>query len=279
MKSTSLAKYVISLLPILASCSGKTYPEAESMLTTIRQNIDQGNFADAITMMDSLDSRYPEATTVRAQVLALRPAAIEGNTIVQIASADSVIAVTTQVIDSLTGQFVHVMNPALVENYYAPISVNKSSLINTTAVYPRVDEEYNFYIVCSHAGKNLGLYALQLDCNGMTAKTNDIPAGDERSFSTQYGEKAVFSEADAEEIGKLAQSAMHVGGTITFLGRKTNATLKLSPAEIDAIASSYAFSQAHKDLTLAKIRREKLERQLQIARNQKANAVAPSDQQ
>lgn len=278
MKSTTLAKYILGLLPIISSCSGKTYPEAESLLSSIEQSINHGNYAEALVMMDSLDSKFPEATVIRTQSLALRPTAIEGNTLMQIATADSLIAATSQTIDSLSGKFVHIVNPALVENYYAPISANKSSLINTTVVYPRVDEEYNFYIVCSHAGKNIGLYALQLDCNGLTAKTNDIPEGDERSFSTQYGEKAVFSEADAEDLGKLAQSAMNSGGTITFLGRKGNATLKLSATDIDAIGSSYAYSQAHKDLTLAKIRREKLERQLQIARNQKANAASNAEQ-
>jgi len=268
--------FLILIFPLIAgiySCSSsKSDSEAKALLQSIQTDLNDGKFESALSKMDSLDKRYPNATAIRSEALKSRPKAMEGYTLQQIAKEDSAIAFAQKTLDSLHSQFTHVVNPKLIENYYVVKNVRKPTLMASTAIEPRVDEDFNFYIVCSLQGSDIGLYALELKTAGEIAKTKDIPQGDERSITSALGQKAIFSESDAEDLGRLAMNAT-TDGTITFIGRKGSKTIKLSTKEINAIGSSYMYSQTHKSLTLAKIRREKLERQLQIARNQMANVV------
>ena len=276
-----LYRSAIILLPALAcftACGVKSSSEAETMLSSIQSDIATGHFQQAIATMDSLDRRFPNETAIRAEAIKLRPSAIEGVTIAEIASADSAIAATNKTIDSLAGEFTHIVNPALVENYHVIKSCKKPALMTSTAIEPRVDEDYNFYIVASLQGKNIGLNSLTLTSGGLSATTNVIPEGDERSFASALGQKAVFSEIDAEELGILATKNKGNSATLTFNGRSGSKQITLSPSEVNGIADSYTFAKAHKTLLLAKIRREKLERQLQIARNQIAN-MSPQSQE
>lgn len=274
MKKKTLAILMLPLLAGVCSCGSKTPGEAESMLQSIRDDMSAGRFDRAIVAMDSLDSRFPDATAIRSEALKIRPAAIEGATIAEIATADSTIAAVRKTIDSLSSLFDHVVNHKLVENYYVIRSARKPDIMTSTAIEPRVDEDFNFYLICSLQGKNIGLNSLTLSTGSASATTNTIPEGDERSFASALGQKAVFSEADAEDLGRLALASRGADGTLTFNGRSGSKNLRLSASDLRAIADSYQFSQAHKSLVLAQIRREKLERQLQIARNQMANMTA-----
>ncbi len=271
MKTKTFLILILPLIIGIYSCGSSKYnSEAEAMLQSIQTDINDGKFESALSKMDSLDKRYPHATAIRSEALKSRPKAMEGYTLQLIAKEDSAIAFAQKTLDSLHSQFTHVVNSKLVENYYVVKSARKQSLMTSTAIEPRIDEDFNFYIVCSLQGSDIGLYALELKTAGEIAKTKDIPQGDERSIKSALGQKAIFSESDAEDLGRLAMHAT-TDGTITFIGRKGSKTIKLSAKEINAIGSSYIYSHTHKSLTLAKIRREKLERQLQIARNQIAN--------
>lgn len=263
---------LLTVLASSASCGNKSNTEAQAMLRDIQAEIECGQYSHALEIMDSLDSRFPAATSERSEALKLRPKAMEGYTINQISVADSILMATQQMIENLSSGFEHIVNPKLVENYYVIKSAKKANLMTSTAIEPRVDEDYNFYLVGSLTGNDIGLYAIELTIGETTARSNEIPSGDERVFTSALGTKAVFSESDAEEIGKLAADSDASKGIITFIGRKGSKKLNLTAGEVEAIGNSYLYSKAHKNLMLAKIRREKLERQLQIARNQIANS-------
>jgi hypothetical protein len=60
-------------------------------------------------------------------------------------------------------------------------------------------------------------------------------------------------------------------------GGKGSVNIKLSAADCEAISASWQFATLKDNLRRALIERERLERQLQIARDQKANAPAANN--
>lgn len=268
-KSSFMAALAAGLL--LSSCGKGHSPEALAIREAIDEAINQERFAQAVELMDSLNSAYPEEIELRTEVLKLRPSVMEGYTISEIAIADSALAATEMSIEQLSPSFEHIENKALVENYYVAKNGKVKNLMNATAVEARLDEDFTFYVIASLQGKNIGLNSISLEVGGETASTNVIPEGDERAISGVTGQKAVFSGPDAEEIGILASSHRDSASKITFNGRSGSKTIDLTPEQTAAIGDTYLYSKALQDLRLGRIRREKLERQLQISRNQKAN--------
>lgn len=258
------------------SCgSSEKFPEARAMSESIDSAMSVGQYALAVELMDSLDKTYPLATQIRTEVLRKRPEAMEGLTLQMIAKADSVLAAAEMTIDTLSGKFEHVENKALVENYYVARDGKVRGLMNATGVEPRLDEEFTFYIIASLQGKKIGLNSISLTIGPSTASSNVIPEGDERSIVTPGGQKAVFSGPDAEELGQLAAANPGAASVLTFRGSKGEHTINLSPAQTTALGDSYKYAAAKKEQRFGSLNREKLERQLQIARNQSANIPRP----
>lgn len=268
-KNISFASVATCLL--LFSCGNSHNSGALALRESIDSAISQGKYSDAIVLMDSLDSAYPEEVELRSDVLRMRPSVIEGLTISEISLADSVLAEAEMAIEQLAPAFEHVENKALVENYYVSKAGKVKNLMNATGIEARLDEDFTFYIIASLQGKNIGLNSITLETDGQKASTNIIPEGDERSITGVTGQKAVFSGPDAEEIGALAAEHRGSNSSITFNGRSGEKTINLTSEQTAALADTYLYSQALQNLRISKIRREKLERQLQISRNQKAN--------
>ena len=258
---------------ILFSCGNSHNSDALALRESIDSAISQSRYYDAIMLMDSLDKAYPEEVELRSDALRLRPTVMEGLTIQEISLADSALAEAEIAIEQLAPQFEHVENKALVENYYVSNTGKVKNLMTSTAVEARLDEDFTFYLIASLQGKNIGLNSITLDVDGQKASTAIIPEGDERAIYGVTGQKAVFSGPDAEEIGALAASHRGSVASITFNGRSGEKTISLTPEQTTALADTYIYSQALQNLRISKIRREKLERQLQITRNQKANIL------
>lgn len=262
----------IALASLAASCGGSgVAPGAEALCKSIDSATAASDYATAILLLDSLDSAYPQEVKLRIEMMKQRPAIMEGLTINEIAQADSALASAKSVIDSLSPLFEHVENKALVENYYVAKAAGVKNLMGATAIEPRLDEEYAFYVIASLQGKTIGLNSLRMTIDGTSATTEVIPEGDERSIKGATGQKAVFSGKDVDALGELAAANPGKSATLTFVGRTGSKDITLTPAQTTAFADTYRYSRALNDLRFASMRREKLERQLQIARNQKAN--------
>ena len=185
-------------------------------------------------------------------------------------------AYAQMLVDSLSKMFEKISDPKLVEAYYVHKKGKVPDIMSATAVEPRLDEQFGFYIVSSLQGKNIGLNSIGLSVNGHEAYSGIIPYGDDRSFSGSNGQKTVFSGKDVEEIGILAANNPE-SGKLVFRGNKGSHTIAITQRQVVAIGDAYKYSEARKSLVSAQILREKLERKLQIARNQMANIVSSED--
>ncbi len=262
----------------MSSCGSdnKEQNAAEAALASADSLISCGDYTQALEALDSIEARYPQMIEVRRKAHDLRPVAVEKLTIKQIQSADSLIATTQQRLSELEGNFNHISGNGL-EGYYLPKSYTSSGFTNTTGVQPRVnDADGMFYLVASNTGNPLNINQVALVIGGQEYASEVIPAASERSTKIEGGEIATFLPEEVNAIGASASEAGVPVTEIVLIGTKGRKKVKISPVQGTDIAKAWQYGTQKNQLKSALMLREKLDRRLQIARDQLANRI-PDD--
>lgn len=234
---------------------------------------------EAMALMDSVDKLYPSQIEARRKVTAMRPKAIEQASILQIAKADSIIAATTIQLAELEPKMKHIDGGDL-DGYYVADGATKGAFMNTTGIQARVnDHDFGFYIVAQTRGKKPGISQVAVNTATAECQSQAIPAGSARVVDIEGSELATFLAEEVAELGAwCADNAADIKGAMIF-GSKGNQRVALTPAQAQALATAWQFSSAKTRHINALMLREKLDRQLQVARDQIANTAADPDQQ
>ncbi len=263
---------LIAAVAALTSCD-KNPEEALSKeyMERVTQAMDNGQYALAMDWMDSVDQRCPTQIEARKQVTSLRAKAIEKVTISQISFADSLLAATQLEIEQLSPLMKHIPGDDL-EGYYVVADAYKPGFINSTGVEPRVnDADYNFYIVAQNKGKEIGISQITLNTATSELSSQALPANTARLQTVEGGELASFLPEEVNDLGCWASANPVKGAVIN--GRKGNVPVKLTDKQAAAFGTAWKFSNAQLQNRRARIMREKLERQLQIARDHQAASL------
>jgi hypothetical protein len=119
-----------------------------------------------------------------------------------------------------------------------------------------------------NAGKNIALNKIVITLADGSNFAIDVPVSD--------GTMASIAPERVNELGEYLTEKPQTA-TATVSGGKGSVNIKLSAADCEAISASWQFATLKDNLRRALIERERLERQLQIARDQKANAPAANN--
>lgn len=267
--------FVLAAAIALASCNGDNAERdaAERELASADSLISQGDYNGALISLDSIEARYPKMIDVRRRVHDLRPLAVEKLTVSQIRTADSLIASAQQALSELEGSFNHISGDGL-EGYYLPKSYTDKGFTNTTGIQPRVnDADGLFYIVASNKGNILGINQVALIVDGNEVLSGVIPSGSERTARIEGSEIATFLPEEVSVLGESASNAAVPVTEIALIGQKGRKKATLSAAQGSDIAKAWRYGNEKNKLKSALILREKLDRRLQIARDQLANRI------
>lgn len=271
----------LAIAAMMASCS-QADPDkkaAQELLAEATRLMGEGNAEQALALMDTIDTKYASQVDVRREALGLRPRAIEQVTMRQISVADSLLAATQIEINELQGAFTHVSGDDL-EGYYI-VSGAKGGFINSTGIEPRVnDANHMFYIVAQISGKTIGINQIILSGADGSMASQTIPASSARVAAIEGSELASFLP---EEVNDLGQWAAEHSGSIskaTVAGTKGKQEVKLSADQAAAIGKAWRYASAMQRHRQAALLREKLDRRLQVARDQAAqHAPEATDEQ
>lgn len=277
-------KYVAMALSaiVVMSCS-KENPDkkaAEGLLTQIESQIEIGNYQQAMLLMDSVDRTYRDQIDIRKKVTALRPKAIEAVTLEQISSTDSIIAFAQAEIDRLSPLMKHIADEDLKEGKYVVADTYKANIMNTTTIEPRVnDYDYSFYIVANCYGKKIGISQISLSSAEGEFASEPIPSTSSRRMEVETSEIATFLPEEVADLGEWASNNYSKITGANIIGTKDNLKVKLTPQQASAFATAWNFSKENQKLKNVVALRIKLDRQLQVARDQIANTtVYPSEE-
>lgn len=260
----------------LVACGGKSQEtiDAETMLAEARDAITEGNPQHSIEILDSLQKKYPSEIEVQREAIKIRPQAMEAITISELSTVDSLIACFSATHESLAPTMRLISDKNLVEPYYVPASTYSPNFLNTTGIQPRVSEIGQFYIISSINGRPIKHMSITLKSTNGEVSTGAVGYDGDSNYRSGNSEMVTYMPEQCDTLGIFVNENIDNQITLTFNGESgKKISEKLSKTAVKSIADAYNFSKSiimSRDLA---VKRQKLERQLQIARDQIARTA------
>ena len=259
----------------LSACADKEAQGAAELYAQTEQALAERNFSGAITLLDTLNSRYPKQTEVRRNALQLRAKAIEGLTSDSIEAVSRRLAEATLAVQQLQPGFKYVKSTTGLDGYYIPSSAS-DKVMTGTMIQPRITEKGYFYIVANVQGRAIGLTSLDFIDGASSISSSAISPV--RVVKVEGSESASFNQEDLVGGGQWILDHPQASKVI-IRGTKGDATVKLDARLRTQLADCYRYASAIQAQRLETVKREKFERMLATARDQIANLPNPEAEQ
>lgn len=268
------------LLALICACGGKQEnPQARELLDNANAAFEQQDYAQATTLLDSLQKTFPSELGIQRESMALRPKVIEQTALLQLQQLDSLDAADTSTLTALKPALKWVKTPGMIEGYWIDAKAYNPNFMNTTGIEARVNEIGQFYIVSSvNPAGTLKHTSVTLKTGSESVTTQTVPYDGESNYRLGGGEVITFSPEQSDTIGFTAMQAVNANpsatGTLIFNGAKNTKSIRLNAAQTAAIANAYRYSSAVIRARDNQVQRQKLNRTIEIARQQAAKTSA-----
>ena len=268
------------LLALMCSCGGKQEnPQARELLDNANAAFEQQDYDLATTLLDSLQKTFPSELGIQRESMALRPKVIEQTALLQLQQLDSLDAADTSTLTALKPALKWVKTPGMIEGYWIDAKAYNPNFMNTTGIEARVNEIGQFYIVSSvNPAGTLKHTSVTLKTGSESVTTQTVPYDGESNYRLGGGEVITFSPEQSDTIGFTAMQAVNANpsatGTLIFNGAKNTKSIRLNAAQTAAIANAYRYSSAVIRARDNQVLRQKLNRTIEIARQQTAKTSA-----
>ena len=271
LKGISKIAALLAVALAAASCGDSDKAGAQELYNQAQTQIDNGNYKGALVLLDTLASRYPAQTEIRRGGLRLRAMAMEGSALDSIGPADAALADATIRVQEWGPKFEYIKSSVGLEGYFLPKGVD-SKVMTATGIQARVSDKGLLYYVVNVQGRRIGLNSFAFVAGGDEISSQAI--SDVRIISVEGSESASFNPEETEDMAAWLEA--HPGSVkVVFIGSKGRTDIKMSEKLRNEILDCYNYSKALQDQRRASLRREKLERMLQVARDQLANMPVP----
>lgn len=268
------AALFVAAMPWMVSCGGGSGEEAEAqaMLTSAKQLVESNLLDSSIAVTDSLCRKFPSQIEIVKEAMHLKATTLKQKFTLELAQADSIIAVQAPTVQSIAGKFKVVKTPEMIEGYRVLKSLAGTQLLNTTSIEPRVDDGGNIYIVSllhGHAAQHDHLIASVK--GGASETTDTIPYDKARNYRFSDGgvsnEMVTFHYDECDRFCQFIIDNADKAITLTFKGRSSY-SMPLSDKLKQAIVESFSYSKAMQTGLKAEHDKLLLTRKLEIANKQ-----------
>lgn len=269
IKGTTLLSAVL----LAAGCSSDRVKEkAEELYAQSLESRSQGNYEEAVKLLDSIDHAYPAAIDVRRKATALRPLLMEQLTNRQLEIADSVSAVSSWRLDSMKKYNLPVSN--VIENYFVSSAEGRVNVAAVPGLHARMSPDGRFYIVATAPG-HLGLTSVSVESDGETVSSPAISYDGERSDRSGANDVITFVEAECDELGSFIMRHRNSPVLVTYSG-KNSRTLSLAANQKEGVATLYETSALVRECKKQELEKQRLTRVLEVVRSQIARTASDS---
>ncbi len=272
--ASKLIPLIVAIVVVAVGCKEKTTTTtspAQEELTRANALVEQGEYAEALKMFDDIDSLYAGEVDVRREVVRLRPKVIEQYCNAQLAEIDSMMAFAEARRASLLPKMVQATVAGFDDGYSTASAGYNANFYSTTGIQARVTTVGDYYIVSSLTGNPLRHHSITFTTADGSVTTPTVESGDEMGITTGSGEVVTYFGEAPDQIGQLASQAMlndMPSATVTLHGAKGDREVKLTPAQIEGLATAWEFSDNFKQLRSLSIDRDRLKATLATARRQ-----------
>lgn len=255
---------------VITACSDGDKDKAQALYNEATAAVEDGEYSKAIELLDSIDKAYPSQVNLRRTGMHLKAKAIEGYTVAELQTTDSLLAVATSDSEAMKEVVTFVSNP--VEGYYVASTQKDVAVEANEGLHSRISPDGVFYVISSAKAGTLST-GVELSANGVRATSAQIQPDGERNDRSRGSEIITFTQMECDTLGHFALD--HVGEplTLTFTGEK-NRSITLPAAHAKALADMYAAANIFRRLRLLQLKKNKLEQQLTIARSQQARTYS-----
>ena len=258
----------------LGGCKGESpeHKAAAALDAQVDSLIAAGQYRQAVVIIDSLNRTYPKEIEIRKGTNLKRSKAFEGLATTQIPVLEARIDSLRQAIDAMEPDFKIMKPSAALPGYGVYKTAAGTDFMAAPTVQARVNTDIHdaadtHWTLSVNAGRNIGLQSVSVSLsNGGTYDMKVVSADGQTGTVSP---EAATPLAEAITDGATA--------TVTAMGSNGKAVFKLSSAQLTAIAQSCRFAGDKAALRAALIDRERVDRMLQIARDQSANAATAPD--
>ncbi len=256
----------------LGSCGGNADNSAHDLIDSIHQCIAAGKYEQAYALMDTLNVRYPDSIALRKAIMAER-AQVQVNQAqsmlpVWIARADSL----TIAIDNASKDFVTKRTSSTMGSYYVHRSAANIDLTtNRNAIQPRVVDEDSPWLIAAVVVSAKVPTSLSIKDASGNILAQAVISADACVHSDGVWRFNVGPEAAAPLAQALqTATANNFSAIVTDAAGKSH-SIAINAALADAIIASEHLASLKSQLFYARKNCEKLQRRLQLARDQQAN--------
>lgn len=274
-EATKLLAVALSACTCLTACdnSKEIYrAEADGLVAKAKEAIGLRQYATAVSLLDSLDSAYSKATDSRREGMHLRTLAMEGLTLSEIRTADSLSVASQLRGDSLARMLQKVSNP--IEPYFVGPGQN-IDVHGTTGLYARLMPDGTLYMISSVAGRKVNHVSVTVSGDGASATTATVPHDGEQNDRSSGTEIINYTGSQCDTIAKLIAANPAATYSLTFNG-STPYTITLPEPQKKAIDIIARFMKATDDVKRYSAQRTNLEKRLELIRSQMARTYRDS---
>lgn len=256
----------------LGSCGGNTDDGAHTLVDSIHRCIAIGNYEHAYALMDSLNTRYPDSIALRKAIMAEKAQAQANQARSMLPKYIARVDSLTVAIDDASKDFITRQTSSTMGSYLVHRNATNIDLAaNRNAIQPRVVDMDTPWLIATTLVSSKAPISLSIkDASGnilaQTAISDDACVHSDDAWRFNVGPEAATPLANALQ-------AYHGKGTsavVTDAAGKSH-SISISAALAEAIVASEHLASLQSQLFYARKTCEKLQRRLQLARDQQAN--------
>ena len=262
---------------VAVSCSGESeqaraarllYEEAESCNLA-------GEPEKALVLLDSIQNNYKEETDWQRAVM--KPTIMINASEKQILAIDDSIAGLEAAYNALQSKMRRIADPRLVEPYMVDKASYNADFMKTTGIQPRVSEIGQFYFVSSANPGGINHTGFTIACDGESVTVGPVPYDGELNYRINNSEVVTYSAEQSDLAGAFVKAHACRPMSLILTGGKTK-NIKFGSKDADAIINCYDYSQAITGARQLAFERERLNRQIEIARSQAERLSATEEE-
>ncbi len=271
--SKSVLALGIAGMLALGACGNSDEQKARAYLDAATEQMNSNDFTAALASLDSLDKLFPAEVKVRREGMSLRPEIIERQSLKELEHCDSVIASLIIESERLKGELTHV--PDAFDGYYTTKALAGKIPADKSGLYARMTPEGVYTVVASSTQKALST-GVTLMASGASVTTPDVAHDGERNDRSRGVEIITFMPAECDTLGVFANAHAADAMKVRFNGAKPY-EIPLPADQAKALGQVYTASRIFTQLRVARLEKSRLEKQLDIARNQRARTFKESE--
>ncbi|MDE5744275.1 MAG: hypothetical protein K2H84_01280 [Paramuribaculum sp.] len=272
VSNKSLIGLSVAAISLLSSCVNSKENKARECLDSAQRQFESEQYDSALATLDTLDARFASEVSVRREGLRLRPRIIEQMSLRSLEDIDRQLAELVIESEKYKESLKYV--PDAFEGYYTTAELAGKVPAEKTGLYARMTSDGLFTVVASSTKSALS-ESVSLSTSGASVSTPAVPYDGERNDRSRGVEIINFMPGECDTLGTFAQAHLGEPVTLTFNGAKTY-SIPLPADQLRALAKVHAASKVFSALRRTQNEKNRLEKQLQIARSQQARTFEES---